>query len=363
MATNRSAMELLEDFDKADGADYGDGDDVNDTGTDAGAEDEVSEGSTGDDSTGGPDDRARDPNADRPTTDRANNGQQPPVDQRQSNQQLQPVRGGLFADQQGNIVDPRNGAVLARAGSERRMFERSVRVQGEMERVGQELQQTRQNLERVNYLNDLPRKYQLGTDEVEAGLGIVAEFKKNPVEAARKVVELAASMGHNVSDILGKNAGDAIEMKAINRMLEEKLAPVLAPLQQQRETARVRQQAEQQLNSFLDQHDFAETHLPAINSLMGQHPDMSPQKAYYEIRSFAQQHGLDFSKPLKPQIAAIAAQQQQPGAGQRGNGQAPRQPASRPMPNGSAGYSARSTSEADFAPASSSWEDIIRGSM
>lgn len=361
MATNRSAMDIINDMDEADGTSYGDEDlDVglqNDEGDDVQSSDT---GDTGDVPTD-------DDNQSLGTEQGAGqDGTQQPTNVAQEQTQLTPLRGGMFADQNGNIVDPRTGQVLARAGSERRMFERGVRQAAELDRVSTELNTTRQNLERVQYLNELPRKLQLGTEEVEAGLGIVAEFKKNPVEAARKVVELAVSMGHNVSDILGKSAGDAIEMKALTRMIDEKLAPVLAPIQQQRQTTEATRQAQRQLNEFVDQHEYADVHLPAIDKLIGANPRLSPQQAYYEMRSFAQKYGLDFSRPLQPQIAAVQRQMQ----GERGQGQqrpvqygqAPRQPA-RPMPNGSSGQAARSTADTDFAPASSDWADIIRGSM
>lgn len=346
-------LDMVGQLDEADGADYGDNEEL-DAGVE-GSDDDAGEGS----SEAGPD------NADN-TGDAGNGGanqdpNQAPVNQQQQQKpQLTPLRGGLFSDQNGNIVDPNNGQILARAGSERRMYERGMRMQGEVGRLTQELQNTQSNLQRVQYLNNLPQKYQLGTDEVEAGLGIVAEFKKNPVEAARKVVELAVSMGHNVSDILGKNAGDAIEVKAIQRMLDEKLQPVLAPVQQQRQQAEAQQRAQQQLNSFIDQHEYADMHLPVLDKLIGQNPELTPQKAYYELRGFAQKYGLDFSKPLQPQIAAVQAQQARQ---QRSSNGQPQRQAARPMPNGTSANAVRSTSEADFEPASSSWESIIRNSM
>lgn len=281
--------------------------------------------------------------------------------------EMRALPNGLLQDKQGNLIHPKTGQIIARAGSERRLFERGQRMQTELEQRGNRIQQLEHQLNETRVLNDMPRELNLSTEDLRVGLPLVSEFIKNPVEGARKIIEMVAGMGHNISEIFGNNAGDTIEMRAVARMLDERLKP-LQELQTQRTQAakdvEQRTAAQSKVREFFDSHENAEMHAEVINDLIGRRwqggdESFTPEKAYYELRVYAAQHGLDWNKPLKPQLehqaSASNGRPSQPDSTSRGP---------RSLPNGHRGNtSQRSVRETEYADPMDSWEDIIRRSM
>jgi hypothetical protein len=287
-----------------------------------------------------------------------------------TNQQQKPEQQQLFArpdgtatDAKGNIVDPKTGTIIATAGQARRHYEKAARLEaisGDLERRNVDLAT---QLKRYESYTAIQSQYGVTQQELSQGLGLVADFKTNPVAAARKVVELALAQGYNVSDILGKDAGDAIELRGINRMIDQKLQPFTelhqSQVQQREQVARM-QQAQAALSNFFDTHEHSSVHAEDLNTLLGENESLTPEKAYYELRMFAAENGLDFSRPLKPQVAAIANGQQQPSAQNRN----PARPTQRPIPNGSrANMQVRNVSDRNFAQPSDDWSKIIKSAM
>lgn len=340
----KGVEELLDNFDKNEGADYEDeilddedegDDDADDTGDESGDSDEAGEEGEGDE---------------HPAGEGGEDGGE--VD---APSKFRALPGGLFADQKGNIVDPRTGQIIARAGSERRLYERGVRVQAELENRGERLIALQKELADVKFLDDMPRKLSLTNDEVFDGLNLVAKFKTDPVGAAKDVLALVAAQGHNISDITGGQVGDAVELNAIKRMLDERLAPILGEHQSKQRTAEVDKQAVKKLNEFFDTHEHSTLHVDILNKTVGDNPGMTPEKAYYELKLWCAKNQLDFTKELAPQIHRMREQrnrQQTPARQQR------------PMANGRGrGQNTRDLHEPDYADPKSSWDDILKSIM
>lgn len=364
MSGNR-ALEMIDEFEAGDDHDYGD----TTTGTDTGDSTDVSGSSDGSGSSSERADQRTSSAVKQPAQPQGKQPKQKTEEQsQQERQQLTPVRNGLAQDQHGNLVDPKTGQIIARAGSERRLFERSSRADSEVTRLTEKLSNAEKNLQTVQYLNGMPGQLRLTSDETKAGLELVAEFKKNPVETAKKVVAMALEAGHNISDILGKSVGDSVDMRAITQLIDSKLAPLTSQRQTEQRTSANQEQAQAAVNKFLDDHEYAEVHIQAIDRLLGSNPGMTPEKAYYEIRMFAVQHDLDFAKPLGPQVEAARAEMQAANGGngrrEPARGQQAQQRTQRPMPNGSSSNGQhRQAEEPAFAPASSAWGDIIKQAM
>lgn len=356
-----SAEELIDKFDKNDGTDYGDQNDLEDDNDEQDAGDLASQADGDDDSN---DDSGRsnvsDSNEESRTQGRSaqNSG-----DQQQS---LRRLPNGTFQDQHGNLTD-QNGRIIAKAGSERRLFEKTARMTENMQQKDQQIAQLQQQLSQVQMIGGLDKQYGLDQEDLRVGMPIIAEFKKDPVQAARNVLQMVMGMGHNLSTILGQEAKDAVEMGAIQRMLDQKLAPLQKIEQsaaQQQEAQRQQSYVEQQIREFTDSHEYATVHMDAIDNLLGRRPELTPERAYYEIRMFAMQHGLDFAKPLGPQIEALNAQnddQQQNTRQIPVNRQTVRQ--QRPMPNGVSSQRNAPLAEVEEAEPSSDWGSIIGNAL
>ena len=348
----------VEEFDKLDGTNYGDGPedqtddaiDESDSGDDV-SDDEADASEHRSDNDGDSGDTVADS---RPNTDDKVNKQQT------SNEELRPLPGNFAQDARGNLYD-RNGNLLARAGSERRLYERNVRMKADLDQLTQKNQQLEHQLRTTVGLGEEPRRLGLEAEDMRVGLPIIAEFKRNPVQAARNVLEMVMGMGHNLSEILGENAKDAVEMKAISRMLDERLAPlqqITQSTEQQRREALIQQEAEREIERFFDEHENSRMHAQAIDNLIGRRPELTPEKAYYELRLFAVNNGLDFNKPLAPQLQALQQSSARDGSNNRQTTRS-----APPMANGARSNRQLAMPEAEAVDSKASWDDIIRRSM
>lgn len=261
--------------------------------------------------------------------------------------------GAQFADGKGNIVD-KTGKVIARAGESARHWQEASRANAQVSNLTRQLTHMSQQVEsnkaiiaQAKEIAELPTKLGVSREDYNEGVTLMAQWRKDPVGVAREIVARTLTFGHNVSDILGKSAGDALEMKAISQLVNQSTAPMRQQQEQSARETEVREQAEQQYNTFTTQYPEAVHHEDAIANMMMK--GVSPEVAFFKIKTFALENGLDFNQPLGPQI--VAAQQRQPG----------QRPTVRtaPMPNGGRGNQSQMTTEPAMADASDDWGSIL----
>lgn len=335
-------------------------------GTDTSTDDGVDNGQQqstdkqADTSTQPPVDKAA-PTPTQPTVPKPNEGQ---GEQQQQTSQT-PIQGlrkhpsGEFVDQQGNIVTA-DGKIIARSGSQRRGYEETVRLKNTTTQLQQENTRLTQEVQSRAFLNDVPRQYGLSNEEVAQGLDYAARIKRGDVlGVARDFVALAASKGVQITDILGKDAGDSIDMRALRAMIEERTAPLQQQQVQSQAEQEVRQRATQNYNQFVTENENADVQADIIVAYSKAN-NVSLQVAYNRTLQFAIQNGLDMSQPLGPQIDAAMQQQQQPDTQQQ---QQQRQP-TLPMPNGAATRETAVTQQQPVhADPNEDWATILRREM
>jgi hypothetical protein len=201
-----------------------------------------------------------------------------------------------------DLVDG-NGTVLARAGAERRLYERAQRSEellrerdDRIARLERDLGDARQRFQGADNLNE---------QEMKFGVDLVQRMKTNPVEAAQWMIAALQQQGHSLQTILGQTTEggppDGLNLAAVDRLLEEKLAPFTRQQQEQTERAQREQAAQETVRQFYSNHPNAEVHQGAIAALLHKNPTLSLERAYYELRLYAAERGLDFSRPLNEQ--------------------------------------------------------------
>jgi hypothetical protein len=367
---NDPKRSVIDDIDDLDGTDYDPQDDFD---IDEGTDDvqPVAEGAD----TGAVDDPKLastdnpDPNVDpaKPVVD--TNEQQKQDQQKQVQEQFKRHQSGANVDNEGNIVDPNTGKIIAKAGVERRLFENAHRARQQVAGLTDELQAYKKYVDSERTLAAEIKRVGFTPEEVKEYFETAVAFKTNPVEATRRIVAHVLSMGYNASEIVGKDVGDAIDLKAVQRMLDERLKPILEPQQREQEQAKFQNEYNQWLNQFISEHEYADVHLDVIDRLIGEAKavgeNITAQKAYYRLREFCIQHDLDISRPLASQI-----HERQAGV-QTNNRQQVQQPAPSTQQNRSPGIPRRSVApstsrpieEAPMAAPSDSWDDIIKGTL
>lgn len=285
-------------------------------------------------------------------------GQQPNQGQQAATaQQLRPLGNGTFADAKGNIVD-QQGQIIAPAGVTARIFNKSQRLEARVQQQDATIRELQNSQSMQNAVYTAARNYGLSNEEQATAIDFAGRIKRGDVlGVAKEVVAMAAAAGHNVTEILGSDVGDSIEMRAIRRALDERLGPLQQREQQSQQEAEAERRGREAYNRFVSENDFADIHANDI-AQVAQREQCSPQQAYNRLVMFASRNQLDFSQPLGPQIEArqqqLRTQQQQP------NGVATSQ--TKPMPNGASTRSpgvGTQQQPVELASADDDWGSII----
>ena len=280
-------------------------------------------------------------------------GSQPLQKEVRSDQNSDPVATGQNTE--GDLVNAA-GEVVATRGAERRVYERSNKVQQENAELTRKMGEMQHTFDDQNSFANQPGKLGLSSDEAGIGMQLMQQLKTDPVAAARQILQTAVSKGYNIQDIIGTAHGQQspVNMGAIEQMISEKLAPIT----QREEAARVEQQRVEQVErgkrEFISTHEYSDIHLEPITNLLQNNPNMSPDQAYYEVKTYAMGNNLDFTQPLGPQVQALKVEADPQYTNQR-------QP-NRAMPNGNSSNSVITQNPAQ-ASGDDDWDAIVRNSM
>lgn len=269
---------------------------------------------------------------------------------------------GQYVDEEGNITNEK-GEIIAPRGPARRLHEQNVRLQRDYDSAQQELQQLRIQAQGNNLLNGIPQQFGLTQQEVASALDWSARIKRgDALGVARDVIAMLAAKGHNISELVGNNVGDAIDMRALKAMIDERLAPLDQQQRERQATTEQEQAAQTAYNNFIRVNEYADVHGDVIVAMMKTH-NVGQQQAYNMVRDFAVRNNLDMSQPLGPQIEAIQQQVEQERQQQQPPNNQQQQPNTRPMPNGATRSSGVEQIAPTFADPNDTWADIIRTAM
>lgn len=262
--------------------------------------------------------------------------------------------GPQFADAKGNIVD-KDGKILARSGEGARLWQEASRAIAQVNNLTRQLDAANRKIAtqdaivtQANEIANLPQKFGISREDFNEGITLMSKWRANPLEVCKDIIARTMTFGYNATDILGKSAGDALEMRGVQQMIREATAPLLADRNARTQSEQQNTQVQQAYQAFVDQYEYADVHSEAIANLMN-NKGMKPVDAYYTVREFARDNQLDFTQPLGPQVA------------QRASGQ--RQTPRMPLPNGSGGGSGvsqgQTTTQPTYASADDTWGDIL----
>lgn len=233
----------------------------------------------------------------------------------------QPPQRRLPANNNGDLIDPNTGAVVARAGNERRFFEAARTAQQNVLRITNEFERVQSELEAFREAAAAPRELGLSPTEATNAMQWFAHWKKNPVEAATSVLTELRAMGYEVEGL-----GGAVDMGAIRKMVQE----AVSPFQQDREAVQreqeIAQQVDTELNTLYTAMPWARGQQQEIMALLDADQTLTLREAALHLQAYALQHGYDLQKPLRPQV--LAAQNNGGGRQQ----QAPQRPNAARMP-------------------------------
>lgn len=258
-----------------------------------------------------------------------------------------------------DLVDPISGRVVARGGIERKIYEDGQRAFRENNALKQKVQGLENQVRGANEVMQTAQQLGVAPQDQVIAIRLMSEFMKDPVATLGKLVEEVKSKGYQIP-FLQEGVSQGMDLSAISRMIDGKLAPFTQQQQRAAQEVQMRQQAEADLQQFLDENQEANSNLDVLAEMLQAQPGLSLGNAYTKMIRWAHENGLDWTQPLKAQIAAQQGQRQQQHTTQQTD--------TRPLPGRrsvAAGSAVRANGAGNAQPMSetSSWADIIRSAM
>jgi hypothetical protein len=257
-----------------------------------------------------------------------------------------------------DLVDPITGRTVARGGIERKVYEDGQRATRENNQLKTQLQAASRQLANVNQVTQEAVRLNVAPQDQVAAIRVMSDFLRDPVKTLEYLVAEVKAKGYQIP-FLEQGVTPGMDMSAIARMIDNKMQPLTQQQQAQHHERQQRAAAEQDLNSFLEDNQEANSNLDVLAEMLNAQPGLPLQSAYTKLIRWAHENGLDWTQPLKPQIAA---RRQQPPTQQPTQQPGPQ----RPMPG-------RGVNPSTAAPVgngvvqqhseNSSWSDIVRAAM
>ncbi len=239
----------------------------------------------------------------------------------------------------------KDGNIVATGGKERRFYETAQRERIRADGLTKEVTELKSQMEAINNAGTVGTQYSLTPEEVITGAQLIAAYKKNPVETIQYMLTQAQAQGHNVEAI----SGGGMDMAAVKQLFDTSLKPLLEARSEEVDTQAVNAKALEIYNDFTAQHPDAAIHENSLARLLKQEPSLSPEAAYWKLRSYYNERSLDWTKSLEQLQQAQVAK---PG---EGNTQ-------QALPEG--GINAESVTDTTrVADVNTSMDDIIRDAI
>jgi hypothetical protein len=262
----------------------------------------------------------------------------------------------LFPDKprkgpRGELLD-RNGQVIASTRREKQLAYNLNRAQYAANQASRDLRKMQQHFQQFAAIDQTMKQHNLSPQMAQEALQLRAMAEKDPIMAVRDVIARVLAAGVTMEDIFGHDAVPQINARVITNELDRRLAPVENAARERQRAERIAETAQVQMEQFVQQHPHAETHGVEISNLVQQH-NLSPERAYFELRSWVERRGMDFTSPLRPQIEAAMKRQRENG------GRRPSTPGDMRgvAPNGGVPTHSNASPRGDFR-SNTPWRDI-----
>lgn len=242
----------------------------------------------------------------------------------------------------------RDGSVI-KGGATRRIYERGLqneRLAPQVNQITQERDQLRSQVQAYENAFATAKNSGLNPQESAWAHQIVAAFKQDPVKTLQHLLAQTKAAGYNTEQI-----AQGVDANALKQMLQNEIGPIRQSWEQQQQQEQTARQAEQMYSQFLQSYEAADKHQDEIAQLMEN--GLSPDAAYYALRSAYLERGLDFNLSLQENAQRRATQQ--------GASQQKQQPV--PHGRGNAVTNAPQQHTPPMASENDTWDAIIRGAM
>jgi hypothetical protein len=208
----------------------------------------------------------------------------------------------------GELLD-KNGQIVAATRREKQLAYNLNRAQFAANKANRDLAKYHQTFQSYKALDDVMKQNNLSHAHMIEAAQLRALVEKDPINGVRDIVARVLASGVTMEQLFGAGAAPEINARVITSELDRRLGPLEKQTRQQQEAQALTERATEMMETFVNDHPHAETHGVEISNLVANH-GLTPERAYFELRSWTERRGFDFTAPLKPQIEA--AMQRQP---------------------------------------------------
>ncbi len=276
-------------------------------------------------------------------------------------EQQSPNKGSNYSAGNGkDLIDPATGKIIARGGTERRLYEREALLS---------YHSTKNEVARLTSENKImndalvsTRVYGLTPEEVITGQKMIAGWKKDPAATLKFLLTEAQKKGINIEGV-GNEATNAVlaELRGQNA---NKAATEPTKIDENA----VYEQVTNELRGFFIKYPEAEQHQDLIAQIIDRDvahakannkaSTLTTEQAYLILTNECAKRGIDVSKPIVPQLNRTNGDN-------NANVVTNTTTQSKPLPNGkgNTGNNLVSTTDVKFADEDMSFKDIIAGAF
>jgi hypothetical protein len=205
------------------------------------------------------------------------------------------------------LIDPQTGEVVANHGLQRRLFETSQKVERENNALKTRVAGLENALRQSNEVIQEAARLGVAPQDQMIAIRVMSDFMRDPVRTLQALVEEVKSKGYPIP-FLTEGVSQGMDMNALSRMIDAKLAPITQREQMSQQQQQARQQANRDLDAFLEENQEAHANLDVLGEMLQAQPGLPLPSAYTKMIRWAHENGLDWTQPLKPQIVALRQQ-------------------------------------------------------
>ena len=251
----------------------------------------------------------------------------------------------------GELLD-KDGQVVASTRREKQLAYNLNRAQYAANQASRQLRQMQTHFQQYQQLDAVMKQNNLSPQMAQEALQLRAMAERDPIMAVRDIVARVLATGVTMEQLFGNDAVPNINARVITNELDRRLGPLEKQTQQAQRQRQIEETAQAQMEDFVQSHPHAETHGVEISNLVNSH-GLTPERAYFELRSWVERRGFDFTSPLRPQIEAAMKRQRGPTRGRQSTPGDMRGV----QPNGSVPTHNTTNSRGDFK-SNAPWRDI-----
>jgi hypothetical protein len=192
-------------------------------------------------------------------------------------------------------------------------------VERERDRALSEVENLRQHVSGLQQFQQNLTSHGLTPDEATIGLQMAAAYKANPTAFITNIIRNAQANGVEVPS---GTPTPGLDVNTLSKIIDQRLAPLLAPIQAQRQEQETQGQLRNHISTFYSQYPDAQIHEQALATFINHQTSLglqtSLQQAYIELYKWAVSNGYDWNQPLPAQVMSRrSSSPRQPNLGTR----------------------------------------------